>query len=330
MTDRLRLTVATADYDHVRDFRLGAVRAEGIDVTWLCMDIHEIFSRFTFHREWHVSELSFAKFVAQATRPDSDLIGLPVFMSRMFRFSSFYVNRKAGIKSPKDLRGKKIGLPEWAQTAAVYTRGWLQHDVGIPLTEIDWYQAGTNEAGRIEKVELNLPPGLRLTRVTDKTLSDMIESGELDCVMIARPPRPFLRKHPDVVRLFPDYRSHEERYFAETGVYPIMHGIAVRKDVLAAHPWVARNLYTAFEEAKRRSVERLLENSVSVYPLPWLTDHAEKMQEMFAGDFFPYGVEANRPTLEMFLRYTHEQGIAHRLAKPDEIFAPGVEVSVKV
>ena len=152
MTKKLGLTIATSDYDHVRDIRLGNVPIEGIDATWLTMDIHEIFSRFTFHREWDVSELSFAKFVAQATQPDSDIIGLPIFMSRMFRFSSFYVNRKAGIKTAKDLRGKKIGVPEWAQTAAVYTRGWLQHEDGVPLTEIDWYQAGTEKAGRTEKV----------------------------------------------------------------------------------------------------------------------------------------------------------------------------------
>ena len=330
MNRKVSLTVATSDYDHVRDFRLGTVQAEGIEPTWLTMDIHEIFSRFTFHREWDISELSFAKFVAQVTKPDSDIIGLPVYMSRMFRFSSFYVNRKSGIKSPKDLRGKKIGVPEWAQTAAVYTRGWLQHDVGIPLTEIDWYQAGTHDKGRIEKVDLTLPPGLRLTRVMDKTLSDMIETGELDCVMIARPPRPFTRKHPDVVRLFPDYRGVEEDYFKATGVYPIMHGIAVKKSLLAQHPWIARNMFTAFEQAKNNSLDRLLENSISVYPLPWVTDHAEKMREMFKGDFFPYGIEANRPTLEMFLQYCFEQGIATRHAKPEEIFAPGCEVSVQV
>jgi len=325
----LKLTIATTDYDHFRDFRLGLVRAEGIDHTWLTLGHHEIFSRFTFNREWDVSELSFAKFTAQVTRENSDIIGLPVYASRLFRFSSFYVNRHKGIKTPQDLRGKRVGVPEWAHTAAVYMRGWLAHEAGVALSDIDWVQAGTNEAGRIEKVELSLPKGVRLTGAPDKTLSEMIASGELDCVIIARPPNSFRQQHPDVVRLFPEYEAMEQRYYHETRVYPIMHVIALRKAILADNPWVARNLYNAFEESKRRSLERLLDPAVSRYPLPWLANYARRMQAMF-GDLFPYGIEANRPTLELFLRYAHEQGIAHRLAKPEEIFPAGIMASVKV
>jgi 4,5-dihydroxyphthalate decarboxylase len=264
------------------------------------------------------------------TRNDSDITGLPVYPSRLFRFASFYVNRKAGIKTAKDLRGKRIGVPEWAHTAAVYMRGWLMHEEGLSLSDIDWVQAGTNEAGRIEKVELSLPVGVRLTRIPEKTLSGMIASGELDCVIIARPPNSFREKHPDVVRLFPDYESLEQQYYDQTRVYPIMHIIAVRKTVLDGKPWVARNLYNAFEESKRRSLERILDPAVSRYPIPWLTNYALRMQQMFGGDLFPYGIEANRPTLELFLRYAHEQGIAHRLAKPEEIFPAGIMASARI
>jgi 4,5-dihydroxyphthalate decarboxylase len=327
---KLNLTIATDDYEHFRDFRFGLVKAEGIDLTWLCMEIHEVFSRFAGNREWDVSELSFAKFVAQATEPDPDIIGIPVFASRMFRMSSFYINKKSGIKSAKDLRGKKVGLPEWAQTAAVYTRGWLQHEVGIPLTEIDWYQAGTEQAGRTEKVELNLPKGLRLTRAPDKTLSAMIASGELDAVMIARPPSTFVKKHPDVARLFPDFQTEEMRQFERTKVYPIMHIIALKRSILKEHPWVARNLFNAFEESKNNAIERFTDMSVSRYPIPWLADTAEKLQEKYGKDLYPYGIEENRPTLETFLQYAYEQGIARRHAKPEEIFPPGIMVSVKV
>src|SRR5215470_12685740 len=199
--NKVKLTIATTDYDHFRDFRLGFVPAEGIEVTWLNLGHHEIFSRFTFNREWDVSELSFAKFAAQVTRESADIIGLPVYSSRLFRFASFYVNRKAGIKTAKDLRGKRIGVPEWAHTAAVYMRGWLMHEGGVALSDIDWVQAGTNEAGRIEKVELSLPKGVQFTSMPEKTLSGMIASGELDCVIIARPPDSFREKHPDVARL---------------------------------------------------------------------------------------------------------------------------------
>ena len=174
---RLKLSVATTDYDHFRDFRLGAVQAEGIDTTWSMLGHHEIFARFTFNREWDAAELSFAKFTAQVTRKDSDIIGLPVVCSRLFRFSSFYVNKKSGIKTAKDLKGKKVGSPEWAHTAAVYMRGWLNDEHGVALKDIHWFQAGTNEAGRIEKVELSLPKGVKLTRVPDKSLSDMLADG---------------------------------------------------------------------------------------------------------------------------------------------------------
>jgi len=324
------LSIATTDYDHFRDFRLGLVKAEGVDATWLTLGHHEIFSRFTFNREWDVSELSFAKFMAQVTRPDSDIIGLPVYASRLFRFSSFYVNSKKGIKSAKDLRGKRIGVPEWAHTAAVWMRGWLMHEGGVPLADIDWVQAGTNEAGRIEKVELSLPKGVKLTSMPEKTLSGMIASGELDCVIIARPPNCFREGHPDVVRLFPDFEAIEQRYYEETRVYPIMHVIALRKAVLDGKPWLARNLYNAFEESKRRSLERILDPAVSRYPVPWLTNYARRMRDTFGGDPFPFGIDANRPTLDMFLRYTFEQGIAHKLVKPEEIFPPGIMASVKV
>jgi 4,5-dihydroxyphthalate decarboxylase len=326
---RIQLTIATTDYDHFRDFRLGLVQAEGIDVTWLTLGHHEIFARFTFDREWDVSELSFAKFAAQVTRENSDIIGLPVICSRLFRFGSFYVNKKSQIKTATDLRGKKVGSPEWAHTAAVYMRGWLQHDVGIPLEEIHWVQAGANEPGRIEKVELSLPKGVTLTRCADKSLSQMLADGEIDCAIIARPPNCFLEGHPDVERLFPNFQEMEEISFNNTKVWPIMHIIAVQRHVLAKNPWIARNLYNAFLESKRRSLERLLDPAVSRYPLAWLSNYARKMRDMF-GDPFPFGIEENRPTLDQFLRFTYEQGIAHRRAKPEEIFPKGIATAVKI
>src|SRR5580692_13100236 len=326
----LNLTIATTDYDHFRDFRTGAVQAEGIEHLWLTLGHHEIFLRFTFGREWDVTELSLAKFAAQVTRDKPDIIGLPVFASRLFRFGSFYVNRNSGIKTAADLKGKTIGSPEWAHTAAVYMRGWLNNEAGVQLEDVHWYQAGANEAGRIEKVELSLPAGMKLTRVADKSLSDMLAAGEIDCALIARPPTCFLRGHPDVVRLFPDFLEREEEHFEKSKVFPIMHVIAIKREILEAHPWAARNLYNAFNESKRRSLERLYDPAVSRYPLPWLPIYARKMQDIFDGDTFPYGIEENRPTLEQFMRYTYEQGIAKRHVKPEEIFPKGIMTLVRV
>ena len=326
----LRLSIATTDYDHVRDFRLGTVRAEGIEHVWSVLGHHEVFARFTAHREWDVAELSIAKFAAQVTRDEPDIVGLPVVCSRVFRFGAFYLNRRSGIETAEDLRGKRIGSPEWAHSAAVYMRGWLHNEVGVKLDQVEWYQAGANSPGRVEKVELSVPDGVRLTRVSDRSLSDLLAAGDIDCALIARPPTCFLRGHPDIVRLYPDFETRELAYYQQTGIWPIMHIIAMRRHILDENPWVARNLYNAFLESKNRSVERLLDPAVSRYPLPWLPAYGLRMADLFGGDPFPYGIEPNRATVSQLLTYAHQQGIAHRLATPEEVFPDGIMTRVVV
>jgi 4,5-dihydroxyphthalate decarboxylase len=327
---QLHLSIATTDYDHFRDFRLGVVKAEGIDLNWQNLGHHECFARFTANREFDLSELSFAKFATQVTRADSDIIGLPVICSRLFRFSSFYVNRKSGIRTVEDLKGKRIGSPEWAHSAAVYMRGWMHNEMGVKLTDVHWYQAGANAPGREEKVELNLPQGLKLTRIADKSLSQLLAANEIDCAIIARPPTCFVEGHPDIVRLFPNFLEMEEEYYRRTKVYPIMHIVAMQKRIVDEHPWAARNLLNAFQESKRRSLERLLDPAVSRYPLPWLASYARRMRDMFEGDPFPYGIEENRPTWEQMALYTYQQGIAHRQFTPEEIFPKGIMTKVVI
>lgn len=326
----LPLSIATTDYDHFRDIRLGAVRAEGIDLNWLNLGHHECFARFTANREFDLAELSFAKFAAQVTQPDSDIIGLPVVCSRLFRFSSFYVNRKSGIRSVQDLAGRAVGSPEWAHSAAVYMRGWMHNEQGVKLQDVHWVQAGANAPGRQEKVQIQLPDGVRLTRVADKSLSELLASGEIDCAIIARPPTCFLERHPDVVRLFPDFQAMEEESYDRSGVWPIMHIIAMQRRILDANPWVARNLFNAFLESKRRSLERLLDPAVSRYPVPWLTNYARGQRERFGDDLFPYGIEENRATWEQMSLYTFQQGIAHRPFTPEEIFPAGIMTPVVI
>ncbi len=319
----LPLTMAMSGYEHVRDLQSGAVSVEGVDLTTLALPIEEIFFRFLRYREWHVSELSFAKYVALRAAGDTSLIAIPVFPSRVCRHSSIFV-RPGGPSDPKELSGARIGVPEWAQTAAVYTRALLRYEWGIGLEDVAWFQAGVNSPGRREKVALHLPDGVSLTQVPERSLDEMLHSGDLDAVLSAHPPASFERGDGEIVRLFPDFEPLEREHVARTGIFPIMHVVVIRSDVLDAAPWVAGNLLTAFEAAKERCIERLSEMTASRVPLPWIPSLVEQMRQLLGPDPWPYGVEANRVTLEAFTRYAHEQGVAARRLDPEELFAPQV------
>jgi 4,5-dihydroxyphthalate decarboxylase len=324
----LPLTLAIGDYDHVRDLALGAIRPEGIDLNVLNLPVEEIFFRFTKHREWELSEMSFAKVVSLLSQDDRSIVPLPVFVSRVFRLSSIYVRSDGPVKAPADLRGKRIGVPEWAQTAAIYSRGYLVHELDIPLASIEWVQAGVGEPGRVEKVALKLPPDVRLRRAPDKSLNGMLLAGELDAVLSARPPPAFAEGR--VVRLYPNYRDAEEAWFRKTGVFPIMHVVALRRDVFDRDPWVAMNLVKAFEEAKRRSLARLGDITASHAPLAWLGDYVARLRELLGDDPFPYGVEPNRRTLDAFLQYAFEQGVCHRLLEAETLFPEQVRTQFRI
>ena len=327
---KVHLTLAISDYDHVRDFTEGDIEAEGIEITYLKLQHEEIFYRFFYFREWDISEISMAKYVSLISQNDKNLTAIPVFPSRLFRLSSIYVHADGNIKRPEDLAGRKVGVPEWAQTASVYTRAYLMHQVGIPLQDIDWYQAGVNQAGRTEKVELNLPEGVSCTAVPDRFLAEMILSKDVDAILSARPPQHFLDGKPEIVRLFPDYRAAEEAYWRETGIFPIMHTVAIKTGVLKRYPWVAMNLLKAFEEAKQRSIERGADISATRFPIPWCFESIARSRELFGDDYWPYGIELNRTTLEAFLEYAYEQGVCHRHLRVEELFPQEVQSSFAV
>lgn len=326
----LQLSIAVGDYDHIRDLTSGRVRAEGIALLPSHLPVEEMFFRFTKHQEWDLCEMSFAKAIAIMSRPDPWLALIPVFPSRAFRHSSIYVRADRGIRSPSDLAGRKVGLPEWAQTAAIYSRGLLAHDHGVDLRSIDWYQAGVNDPGRREKVSLQLPEGIRYTPCPDASLSAMLLSGELDAVLSARPPRAFLQSPEVVHRLLPNYRELEWAYWQKTRIFPIMHVMAIRREVYERHRWIATNLMAGFEHAKARSLARLADITASPVPLPWVSDHAAQAQQVLGSDFWPYGLEGNRDTLEAFCRYAHEQGVSGRPMTPEDLFVPEVLERVKV
>ena len=320
--NEIKISLAVCDYDHVRDFVSGAVKAEGLRINFQSFSIQEIFHRFTSFREWDASEMSMGMYVALRSQGDDSLTAIPVFTSRMFRLSSFYINRNSSIKSAADLRGGKIGYPEWAHTAGIYGRAYLMHEMDIALEEVEWVQSGVNKGGINEHVDLTLPSGVRQTPIKDKSLDEMLIAGDIDALMSSAPPKSFYDRHPDIIRLFPDFEDLEITHYQQSGIFPIMHTIAIKRELTDKHPWITKNLFTAFDEAKNRATERLHDVTISRYPNPWNFASAERAQSLFGQDIWPYGIEPNRITLDKFLQFCLEQGIAHRPMKVDELFAP--------
>jgi 4,5-dihydroxyphthalate decarboxylase len=327
---RIPLTLAISHYDHVTELVSGRVPVEGVELTALNLQIEEIFYRMFNHLDFDASEVSMGKFSSLASQGSSPFVGIPVFPSRVPRHSSIYVRKDGGVKQPSDLKGKRIGIPEWAQTASVYSRGLLQHEYGVDLKSIEWIQAGVDQPGRLEKVKLNLPAGINYRSATDKSLSGMLVSGEIDAALSAHPPVCFEEGHPNVALMFPDYLEIEQEYVQRTGIFPIMHAVAIRREIAEKHPWIAANLFAAFEESKRRSIKRALNNTSSALPIPWGYEYARRMQAIVGDELLPYGIDANRKTLDAFLQYGFEQGVLFKRMQPEDLFPPQVHKSFRV
>ncbi|MBI77152.1 MAG: 4,5-dihydroxyphthalate decarboxylase [Rhodospirillaceae bacterium] len=318
----IHLTLGINEYDHVRDLFTREVKPKGIEVTSLVMEVEETFKRFLAHQEWDISEISFAMSCQAISRGKAPFVLIPVFPSRLFRLSGFYIRSDGSVKNVEDLRGKKVGLPQWAQTATTYARGWLTETIGIPLNQIDWYQLGPNSPGRLDNTEEKPPKGVSLTNLPDGSLADMLVEGEIDALITADPPRRMLSGDPSITRLYSDFESVEHDYFSQTGIFPIMHTVALRRSTYEENPWIARNLFNAFEEAKNNSVRRMRDMNVSQIGLPWIQRHVERIETEFFpdGDYWPYGVERNRTTIDAFLRFCFDQGVTTRHLKAEEIF----------
>ena len=320
----LNLSLAVGEYDHVRDLTTGAVRASGISITTVHGPIEDILIRGHWHDEWDVVETGLGAYVMRLARGEQPVVAIPVFTSRVFRHSAIYVRSDAGIDLPKDLAGKRIGVPEWGQAAAVYARGALMDRHGFDLRSVRWFQAGVHDAGRKARMPPSPALGIDYTNVRDRSLNDMLLSGDLDVVISARMPNAMVNGDPRVRFLFQDPRKEELKYWQETGIYPAMHFIAIRRDVYEKNRWIAVQLYQAFNEAKNRSLARARDVTASFFPIPFLSYTVRDVRALFGDDYFPYGIEKNRPTLEAYLRYMHEQGVSQRKVEVEELFAPEV------
>jgi 4,5-dihydroxyphthalate decarboxylase len=290
------------------------------------MRYEDTFWRMLRHEEFDASEMSLSSFLMAKAQGKPDFVALPVFLSRVFRHSSIYVNADAGVERPADLRGKVVGVPEYQMTAALWIRGILQHEYGVAPHEMRWRNGGLEEPGREEKLPLYLPPNLELEWIgPERTLGAMLLAGEIAAVVTARPPAAFVRRDPRVRRLFPDYKRVEIEYYRKTGIFPPMHLVVLKRRLYEDHPWVATSLYQALCEAKAYCGLHNMFDGHLRYALPTLHAAVEEAAEAFGeADMWPYGVDANRHTIETALQYSYEQGLTPRRLALEELFAPNV------
>jgi 4,5-dihydroxyphthalate decarboxylase len=313
----IALTFASGPYDRMQALREGAIRPTGIDLTYLTMQPAEIFWRMLQYREFDISEMSMSNYLMAASRESCPFIALPVFPSRVFRHGYIFINADKGIKTPKDLIGRRAGVPEYSQTAAVHARAVLEHEYGVLPSAIEWVQ------GRVDRAGVSPPPNVRIQQApAGSELSDMLERGEIDFLVTGNNPASFRRRSPKVRRLFPNYRELEIAYFKKTRIYPIMHLVVIRKDVFERHPWVALSMYKALRESKEYCCRTMQETGSSKVSLAFLQSLIEEEKEIFGDDWYPYGVEPNRPSIDAAIRFGYEQGLCPRMPSPEELFAP--------
>jgi len=328
---KLRLSLACGSYDRTRALLEGRTPVEGIELTCLNLPVEETFFRMLRHHEFDVAEMSLSSYTVSLFSEHPPLIAIPVFPSRFFRHSCIYVHRAAGIREPKDLAGKRVGTPEYQMTAAVWIRGILAERHGLPVSGPAYLSGGLEEAGRPDKLKVALPPEVRLESIPPKkTLSQMLDTGELDALYTARAPSTFAHGTGNIARLFPNYETVERDYYSATKIFPIMHTVVIRRDIYEKNPWIAQSLAKAFNAAKREASRDLHETAALAAMLPWLTRHLEDTEQFMGADYWPYGIDANRSTLETFLRYHHEQGLSKRRLTPEELFAPESLESFKI
>ena len=328
---KLRLTLGCWNYDRTRALADETIRPDGIDLNYLSMPVEETFFRMLRNREFDVAEMSLSSYAVSLFSDARPFIAIPVFPSRFFRHSSIFVNAASGIREPKDLIGKRVGSPEYQMTAPVWIRGILADHYGVQVDSVTYFTGGEEEPNRSEKLKLDLPARIKVQRIgPEQTLSKMLRDGDIDALYTARTPSSYEDGKGGVRRLFEDYREVERNYYRETGIFPIMHTVVIRREVYEANRWIAQSLFKAFCQAQQRTYRDLAETAAQKVMLPWAHSHYEEARREMGEDFWPYGFDKNRETLATFLRYSFEQGLSRRLLDPRELFAPETFEAFKI
>ena len=318
----VRLTLACGNYDRTRALIEGTVKPKGVDLTYVQDTPHHLFERVLIDGEFDAAEMSVSNLTTLVARGDRRFIGLPVFPSRVFRHGYIFVNPDAGIKKPEDLIGRRVGVPEYSMTAAVWIRALLQHDYRVKPSQIHWFTGGLDRPGKKNRIEIDLPGDIRGDPISSAaSLGAALERGAIDALICASVPEVFKQRSPGIRRLFSNYHELELDYYRRTGLVPIMHTVVIRTPIYERHPWIARSLYDAFCEAKTECVRSILETGAPKFSLTFLHAYLEQERAIFGDDHWPYGLEANRKSLEALAYYVHEQGLSERVVPLDELFA---------
>ena len=321
---RLRLTFACCRYDRMEAIREGAVTVDGVDLTCITLKSgRDVFDRMVGGQEFDVAELSASEFISLHGAGNCPFVALPVFPSRVFRHGYIFINKRSGIRSAKDLEGRRVGLPLYTQTAALWLRGHLAHQFGVDIGTIRWVQGSVEDTGTHGKPHapaLLCPVAIEQNQ-SGASLATLLARGEIDALIGSRRPE-ILGRDPDVVRLFPDYRALERTLYEQTGIFPIMHLVAMRRELYERHKWLATSFYQAFVESKRRALARLRYAGSLSAMLPWLQSEIEEIDEVFGGDAWPYGIERNRSTLEALVQYMAEQHFIPKAVPVESLFVP--------
>jgi len=325
MSSLVPLTIACDEYDRTRAIKDGRVQVDGCEVTYLALPPEELFFRAFRYHDFDVAELSFNSFLMSTSRNACPYVAIPAFVSRRFRHSAIFIRTDRGIKSPADLKGKLVGLPEYQQTANVWMRGIFKEEYNIEPSDIRWRTGGQEEPGRDERTPLKLPGSIDIAPIpSDKTLNGMLVSGELDAVFSARELSCYVKGTPNVGLLFPNYREVEADYYRRSKNFPIMHLVGIKKTLVERYPWLPATVYKAFCQAKKIAVDNIQAMSAATVTLPWPETHVADAKNLIGEDYWRYGILESLHEIETLARYSYEQGLATRVLKPEEIFHPSV------
>jgi len=327
---KLRLSVAMGDYDRTRALLDGRVQIDGVNPVYMTLSPEEAFFRAMRQQAFDISELSLSSYAIKASRGECPYVAVPVFLSRAFRHTSIWV-RKDRIRSPLDLKGKRVGVPEYQLTANVWARAILQDDHGVSPCDITWVRGGIHEPQRLEKIDLALPADVRVEPApAGRTISDLLDAGEIDGFIAPRPPAGAAAHNPHVRWLFDDPTAAATDWYRRTGIFPIMHVVGVRRTLAARHPWLPGAVLKAFEQAKAAALEALADTSAAKVTLPFVEEQLKAARETLGEDFWSYGVAGNVATLQAFLRHHHGQGLSARVMSVDELFHPSTYESHRI